>query len=120
MHRELVEQAMAGDHDAFADGTNPYLVEGVTVDPYTRLEWAPDGTRLIAIDSLETNDEEPSLIIIDPTGSSRRSDSWLAAVGAGSGWRWTIRARVPLQAPRGACQPAGPEPGSWPLGPRRE
>jgi hypothetical protein len=83
MHRKLVEQAMAGDHDAFADGTNPYLVEGVTVDPYTRLEWAPDGTRLIAIDSLETNDEEPSLIIIDPTGEQ-------PSVGllAGGSWSW--------------------------------
>jgi len=51
-----------------ADGTDVYVVEGITVDPFTSLEWAPDGSRLIAIDSLKTNDQEPGLIIIDPTG----------------------------------------------------
>jgi len=68
---------------ARADGTDVYVVEGITIDPFTSLEWAPDGSRLIAIDSLKTNDQEPGLIIIDPTGEQ-------PPVGllAGGSWSW--------------------------------
>jgi Tol biopolymer transport system component len=51
------------------DGADAAIVEGVVVDAWTRLEWSPDGSRLIATAQLETNDAEWGLVIIDPSGT---------------------------------------------------
>ena len=53
---------------ANADGSDWYVVEDVSVDSWSDLAWAPDGSRLLARWALETNDTEDGFVIIDPIG----------------------------------------------------
>lgn len=51
------------------DGSDARIIEGVEIgqgDP----QWSPDGTRVLAESRLTTNDSEPGMVVIDPTGET--------------------------------------------------